>query len=79
MGEWVKGHRKGLLGALAALGAVCAAIAPLTDLGPASRWAGVVVAVLAAAGVYRVPNKQQPESDGPDTPGAARTGHPPAS
>lgn len=56
MGAWVAGHRKGLLGYLAAVGAACTVLAQITDLGPVAKWAGIVVAVLAGCGVIHVPN-----------------------
>jgi hypothetical protein len=53
---WIAVHRKAILGALAALGGICSVIAVHAEWGQIAQWAGIAVAVLSAAGVYRVPN-----------------------
>lgn len=56
MSTWIAGHRKAIAGFLSALGGVLAVIASHQEWGTWAQYAGIGVAVLGAAGVYRVPN-----------------------
>jgi len=60
MSAWIAAHRKGLLGALSALGGVLAVVAAHQEWGQWAQYAAIGVAVLSAAGVYRVPNTPAP-------------------
>ena len=56
MTAWAAGHRKAIAGAISALGGILAFIAAHQEWGTIAQYAGIAVAVLGAAGVYRVPN-----------------------
>lgn len=65
-GAWVAGHRKAIAGAVSAIGGILAFVASQQALGKWAQYAGIGLAVLGAAGVYRVPNAQA--SNEPATP-----------
>jgi hypothetical protein len=54
--SWVAAHRKGIAGFVAGAGGVLAFLAANQQLGAVAQYAGLALAVLGAAGVYRVPN-----------------------
>jgi len=56
MGAWIAAHRKAIAGAVAALGGILAFIAAHQEWGTVAQYAAIAVAILGAAGVYRVPN-----------------------
>jgi hypothetical protein len=53
---WIAAHRKAIAGAVGFAGAVLTFLAAQQTLGDVAKYAGIVLAVLGAAGVYRVPN-----------------------
>ena len=65
-GTWVASHRKAIAGAVSAIGGILAFVASQQSLGKWAQYAGVGLAVLGAAGVYRVPNAQPAAVHGVD-------------
>jgi len=59
-GAWVAAHRKAIAGGVAALGGILTFLAAQQSLGDVAKYAGLALAVLGAAGVYRIPNQPGP-------------------
>lgn len=76
-GTWVAAHRKAIAGAVSAVGGVLAFLAANQQLGKVAQYSGLALAVLGAAGVYRVPNRTA--GNEPATRAAASGEHTPAS
>ena len=76
-GGWVASHRKAIAGAVSAIGGILAFVASQQSLGKWAQYAGVGLAILGAAGVYRVPNATV--STEPATHPARAGGQPPGS